>query len=162
MKSLILLSLVTAILFIPSESPAYDKTGRLGLGLSNQIHSEFPAISFKFQKNRSFALGGLVGASTDTNNGGYAVGAKFYRNIFDEPQLNFYFAGLGAMTSTKENQTSYSGFQFDLSLGSEFHFTGLNSIGFSFEFGVSAFKKNEFVFQTLGNNFIASAVHFYL
>ncbi|MGZ3809806.1 MAG: hypothetical protein ACXVCE_17110, partial [Bacteriovorax sp.] len=78
------------------------------------------------------------------------------------PQLNFYFAGMGALIDNKVNRTNYSGFQFDLSLGSEFHFTGLNSLGFSFEFGASAFKKKDFVFQTLGNNFIVSAIHFYL
>lgn len=141
---------------------AFDKINRLGLGVSNQLKNDFPAISFKMQKNRSFAFGGLFGLSTDTSNGGYGMGLKVYRNIFDEPQLNFYFAGMGALLSNKVNSTSYSGFQFDLSMGSEFHFTGLQSLGFSFEFGASAYKKKDFVFQTLGNNFIVSAVHFYL
>jgi hypothetical protein len=130
--------------------------------MTNQLKNSFPAISFKLQKNRSFALGGLMGISTDGTSGGHGVGLKAYRNIFDEPQLNFYLAGMGAIISNKINTTSYSGFQFDLSLGSEFHFTGLNSIGFSFEFGVSAHKTKEFVFQTLGNNFIVSEIHFYL
>lgn len=159
-KSLFFSLLILAIM--PISSHAFDKTGRLGLGMSNQLHNEFPALSFKIQKNRSFALGGIAGLSTDENSGGYGVGLKVYRNIFDEPQLNFYIAGLGALLSNKINSTSYSGFQFDLSLGSEFHFVGLNSIGFSFEFGASAFKQKEFVFQTLGNNFIVSAIHFYL
>lgn len=151
-----------SLLCFTQVSQAFDKMHRLGLGMSNQLKNDFPALSFKTQKNRSFAFGGLAGLSTDKNVGGYGVGLKVYRNIFDEPQLNFYFAGMGALLSNKINQTSYSGFQFDLSLGSEFHFTGLNSIGFSFEFGVSASKTKEFVFQTLGNNFVVSAVHFYL
>lgn len=141
---------------------ALDKINRLGLGMSNQLKNDFPALSFKMQKNRSFAFGGLFGLSSDTNNGGYGVGLKVYRNLFDEPQLNFYFAGMGAIISNKVNSTAYSGFQFDLSLGSEFHFQGLNSLGLSFEFGASAYKKKDFVFQTLGNNFIVSAIHFYL
>jgi hypothetical protein len=148
--------------FYASESLAFDKMNRLGIGMSNQLHNDFPALSFKIQKNRSFAFGGLAGLSTDPNNGGYGIGIKVYRNIFDEPQLNFYMAGMGAILGNKISSTTYSGFQFDLSLGSEFHFTGLNSIGFSFEFGASAFKKKDFVFQTLGNNFIVSAIHFYL
>lgn len=104
----------------------------------------------------------MTGISTSTDNGGYGVGLKLYKNLFDEPQLNFYMAGLGAILSNTVNTTSYSGFQFDISFGSEFHFQGLNSIGFSFEFGVSAYKNQKFVFQTLGNNFIVSGVHFYL
>lgn len=154
--------ILLSLLCFTQVSQAFDKMHRLGLGMSNQLKNDFPALSFKTQKNRSFAFGGLAGLSTDKNDGGYGVGLKVYRNIFDEPQLNFYFAGMGALLSNKINQTSYSGFQFDLSLGSEFHFTGLNSIGFSFEFGVSASKTKEFVFQTLGNNFVVSAVHFYL
>jgi hypothetical protein len=147
---------------IPIFGFSYDKIGRLGIGLSNEFNNNVPALSFKMQKNRSFALGGLLGISSSETNGGYGAGLKLYRNIFDEPQLNFYFAGLGAITSSKVNSTSYSGFQFDLSLGSEFHFTGLNSIGFSFEFGVSAYKAKNFVFQTMGNTFVVSGVHFYL
>ncbi|MGZ3692401.1 MAG: hypothetical protein ACXVLQ_06740 [Bacteriovorax sp.] len=150
------------LLLLSAPSMAFDKVNRLGLGMSNQLKNDFPALSFKMQKNRSFAVGGLFGISSNPDNGGYGVGLKVYRNLFDEPQLNFYFAGMGALIDNKVNRTNYSGFQFDLSLGSEFHFTGLNSLGFSFEFGASAFKKKDFVFQTLGNNFIVSAIHFYL
>lgn len=157
-----LMAIFTILASFAPQSHAFDKMNRLGVGMNNQLKNSFPALSFKLQKNRSFALGGLIGLSTDKNDGGYGVGMKVYRNIFDEPQLNFYIAGMGALLNNKINQTSYSGFQFDLSLGSEFHFSGLNSIGFSFEFGVSAHKTKEFVFQTLGNNFIVSAVHFYL
>jgi hypothetical protein len=143
-------------------SLAYDKVNRLGLGMTNELKNDFPALSFKMQKNRSFAFGGLFGLSTHPDNGGYGIGLKIYRNIFDEPQLNFYLAGMGAILNNKIDHANYSGFQFDLSLGSEFHFSGLQSLGFSFEFGASASKRKDFVFQTLGNNFIVSAIHFYL
>ena len=159
------LASVLFIAFFLCHSPevfAFEKINRLGVGMSNELKSNFPALSFKIQKNRSFAFGGLAGISTDATNGGYGVGLKFYKIIFDEPQLNFYMATMGALLSNKIDSTSYSGFQADLSFGSEFNFTGLNSLGFSFEFGLSAFKKKEFVFQTLGNNFIVSAIHFYL
>lgn len=153
---------LSSLMLLSFESFAFDKVGRLGLGMSNQLKNEFPAFSFKVQKNRSFAFSGLVGFSSDSQNGGYGAGLKVFRNIFDEPQLNFYFAGMGALLSNKINSTSYSGFQFDLSFGSEFHFQGLNSLGFSFEFGATAVKKQNFSFQTMGNHFITSAIHFYL
>jgi hypothetical protein len=152
-----------ALFFMTSNTSwALDKINRLGVGMTNQLKNDFPAISMKMQKNRSFALGSIIGFSSDKNNGGYGVGLKLYRNIFDEPQLNFYFATMGALLSNKANSSTYSGFQFDLSFGSEFHFVGLNSLGFSFEFGASAYRKREFAFQTLGNNFVVSAIHFYL
>lgn len=141
---------------------ALEKTNRLGVGMSNQLKNDFPALSFKIQKSKSLAIGGMFGLSTADSNGGYGAGVKFYRNIFDEPQLNFYFSGMGALLSNKIGGISYSGFQFDLSLGSEFHFSGLNSLGFSFEFGVSANKKKDFVFETLGSHFVVAGIHFYL
>jgi hypothetical protein len=141
---------------------ALEKTDRLGIGMTNQLKNDFPALSFKIQKSKSFAYGGMLGLSTSGTDGGYGVGLKFYRNIFDEPQLNFYLAGMGALLSNKVDSKSYSGFQFDLSFGSEFHFTGLNSLGFSFEFGVSANKKKDFVFETIGSHFIVAGIHFYL
>jgi len=163
MKKLVLIA--GSLLFFATLSPtshALEKTNRLGLGMSNQLKNEFPALSFKVQKSKSFAIGGLAGLSTSSSDGGYGAGIKLYRNIFDEPQLNFYVSGMGALLSNKIAGKTQSGFQFDLSLGSEFHLTGLNSIGFSFEFGVSAHKKEDFVFETLGNNFVVAGVHFYL
>lgn len=147
---------------LSNSAMALDKTNRLGVGLSNQLKNDFPSFSFKMQKSRTFAYGGMLGISTDDQVGGYGVGLKFYRNIFDEPQVNFYFAGAGALLSNRVQGISYSGFQVDLSFGSEFHFTGMNSLGFSFEFGVSANKKKDFVFETLGNQFLVGSVHFYL
>jgi len=153
---LCLLSLATSSTF------AYERTGRLGVGMTNQLKTDSPQLSFKMQKSRSTAIGGLVGVSTNEQNGGYGAGIKVYRNIFDEPQMNFYFAGTAALLSQKENGTNYSGFQIDMGFGSEFHFTGLNSLGFSFEFGFSGYKKKEFTFETMGNSFIVSGIHFYL
>ncbi len=141
---------------------ALEKNNRMGVGMTNQLKNDFPALSFKTQKSRSFAYGGMAGLSSSQSNGGYGAGLKLYRNIFDEPQLNFYMAGMAAILANKMAGVNYSGFQFDLSFGSEFHFSGLNSLGFSFEFGVSANKKKDFVFETLGNNFLVAGIHFYL
>ena len=154
--------LAVCILFFVSGAHALEKNNRMGVGMTNQLKNEFPSLSFKTQKSRSFAYGGMLGLSTSDTNGGYGAGIKLYRNIFDEPQLNFYMAAAGAILSNKIAGESFSGFQFDLSFGSEFHFSGLNSLGFSFEFGVSANKKKDFVFETLGNNFLVAGIHFYL
>ena len=154
--------LVVCLVSLSFGAQALEKTNRLGVGMTNQLKNEFPALSFKIQKSKTFAYGAMAGISTSDTEGGYGVGLKFYRNIFDEPQLNFYLSGMGALLANKIAGQSHSGFQFDLSFGSEFHFSGLNSLGFSFEFGVSANKKKDFVFETLGNHFIVAGIHFYL
>ncbi|MBT5094134.1 MAG: hypothetical protein HOM21_07825, partial [Halobacteriovoraceae bacterium] len=85
-KCLKVLSLFLLILSSVSNlSHATDRRGRLGVGLNNQLKNDLPSISFKLQKSKSFAFGGLLGLSTDDSNGGFGAGLKVYRNLFDEP-----------------------------------------------------------------------------
>jgi hypothetical protein len=158
--------LIFALLLLPQMLWAADLRGRLGVGMTNQLANDIPAISLKLQQSKTFAVGGLVGFKSDEDATLYGAGVKFYRIIFDEPQLNFYFAGLFASESyLDEKKKSQTGFQIDGTLGSEFNFQGLESLGFSLEFGVSVRKADETggtSFQTLGDNFLKAAVHFYL
>lgn len=149
-------------IFVFSQAHATDRRGRLGVGYSNQLANELPAISFKLHKSRAFSMGGLVGYSNNENGGGYGAGLKFYRNIFDEPQLNFYTAIMAALLNQKFPGRTESGFQVDTTLGTEFHFAGLSSLAFSVEFGLSFNKLNDFVIETVGQSFIVAGVHFYL
>jgi hypothetical protein len=158
---ILLLALCPSLLF------AADLRGRLGLGFSNQLANDLPAISLKVQQSKTFALGGLVGFKSDEDHTLYGAGIKFYRIIFDEPQLNFYLAGLLATQNyvDPEKNDTKSGYQVDGTLGTEFHFQGLESVGFSFEFGISARNTDPEggnSFETLGDNFLKAAVHFYL
>ncbi len=150
------------LIFFCAPSWGLDQIGRLGIGVTQQLKNDLPGISFKLQKSESFAMGGILGLSTSDNNGGYGAGLKFYRNMFEEPQLNFYSAVMGALIKKKSKTTNESGFQFDLTLGSEFSFSGLHSLGFSFEFGISLNKLNDFIVETVGYQFVVAAVHFYL
>jgi hypothetical protein len=136
--------------------------GRLGVGATNQMDTGFQAISFKVLRAPTFGMGGVIGLSTSGDTGGHAAGLKFYRVFFEEPQLNFYGAVLGGLIKKKGGSDAGNGFQFDFTLGSEFAFVGLDSIGFSFEFGLSMRKLDEFTMQTAGYHFVTSAVHFYL
>ncbi len=138
--------------------------GRLGIGMSNQVANGMQAISMKLQRSRSSALGGIFGLDSSSDGVQYALGIKGYKYIYEEPQLNFYSA-LTANTFTYKNASDVNeqGYQIDGTFGTEFTFQGLESIGFSFEFGVG-FSKNqgETHLKTIGYNMIASAVHFYL
>lgn len=144
---------------------ASDLRGRMGVGATNQLANNIPALSLKVQQTKTFAIGGLVGFKSDQDNTLYGAGLKLYRIIFDEPQLNFYLAGTFAtLNYLDEKEKAKSGYQIDGTLGSEFFFSGLESIGFSFEFGLSARNadKHGSSLQTLGDQFVKAAVHFYL
>lgn len=152
--------------FLVFEAQAVDLRGRVGIGVSNQLANDIPAISLKVQQSKSFALGAILGFKSDEDQTLYGAGVKFYRIIFDEPQLNFYLAGLFATENYLDEAKDkvVSGYQMDGTLGSEFHFSGLESIGFSFEFGLSVRNANSAgtSFETLGDQFVKAAVHFYL
>lgn len=142
---------------------AVDLKNRLGIGVSNQLINNLPAISMKLQKSDLFAFGGLFGLRASDKDGGFSAGVKLYRNIFREPQLTFYSALTLAIINSKTLETSTTGFQVDGTFGSEFHFSGIDSLGFSFEFGLSVNKFNEnFSVDLTGYHFIHAAIHFYL
>ena len=147
-----------------SNSFGMNLSGRLGIGLSNQVASGIDAISFKLHRNRSTAVGALLGLDSSSDASNYAAGLKGYWAIYDEPQLNFYSALSGIMfTFQNEEDDTESGYQIEGAFGTEFSFQGLESIGFSFEFGLGVVKNgNSTAVRTTGHSVLVSAVHFYL
>lgn len=160
MKSKILLVLVV-LWAMPAF--ALNKTGRLGVGYTNLLVNDLPALSLKIQQNRYYALGGLLAIRSSEDNTLYGAGLRVYRVIFEEALLNFYMAGTLASLSYEEENKAKSGYQVDGTFGTEFHIEGIESIGWSFEFGLSYnHGPNGRSFETLGNNFLKAGVHFYL
>jgi hypothetical protein len=148
-----------------ASSHAMSLLGRLGIGMSKQLVTGMETLSFKIQRNRALAVGGLFGLQSNTESTNYAIGGKLYRLIYDEPQLNFYSAATGAFFSYQNSSSgeTENGYQIEASFGTEFSFQGLESIGFSFEFGAGYTKYDgQSTFRTLGHNVVSSAVHFYL
>lgn len=157
--------LLILVILLPSLASAADLRGRVGVGFTNQLANDIPAISLKVQQSKTFSLGAILGFKSDQDNTLYGAGIKLYRIIFDEPQLNFYLAGLlAAENYVNQKNEVVGGYQMDGTLGSEFHFQGLESLGFSLEFGVSVRNADESgtSFQTLGDSLVKAAVHFYL
>lgn len=156
---------MTFVLILPQIANAASLIGRLGIGMTSHIESGMKAISMKLQRNRSSALGGHFGLDSSSDGLFYAVGLKGYKYIYEEPQLNFYSALGGTLFTYKNaaNDDTENGYQVDGTFGAEFAFQGLESVGFSFEFGVGFSKyQEETHLKTIGHSVIASAVHFYL
>ena len=152
------------ILITSSKIWAKSYVGHLGLGVSTQLANEIPSISIKNYNSDSFAWGLLGNFSTKDKKGGWGIGGKAYKNIFAEPHL-YFFAGFlfGIVNSKLDNDSgSKTGVQIDFTVGSEFFIPGLESIGMSFEAGLSLNTIDEFVVETAGHSFITAAIHFYL
>ncbi len=140
--------------------------GRLGIGYSDQVVTGIDTLSIKLQRNRATAFGALLGVDSSSDASNYAMGLKAYRVIYDEPQLNFYSAFTGIFFTYQDPDDideTKNGYQIEGSFGTEFSFQGLESIGFSFEFGLGMNKYNGGTnVKTVGHGVLASAIHFYL
>jgi len=147
-------------------SYAMNLMGRLGIGYSNQVITGIDTISMKLQRDRANGLGALIGVDSSDDSSNYALGLKAYRIIYDEPQLNFYSAFSGIFFTyqdPEDTDKTENGYQIEGAFGTEFSFQGLESIGFSFEFGLGMNKYNGGTnLSTVGHGVLTSAVHFYL
>ena len=153
---------LSSLLFSAS-SFARERVGRLGVGMNNQFINGVPAISFKLQRSPGFAMGLLAGVDTDSDDGGMGAGFKIYKILFEEPNLNFYLLADAAYLTDRIQSHSYTGYQFDFGAGTEFNFSGVESLGLSVEFGLSLNKlENDFRAQTMGSSMIVAGAHFYL
>ncbi|MEW6055891.1 MAG: hypothetical protein AB1540_04680 [Bdellovibrionota bacterium] len=153
---------LTLLVFAQStECAARDLSGRLGFGFTNEfsnstISREVPALSTKYGLSKDFHLQAILGFNTESP-AAYTLGAKAYKNIFFETNLNFYMAiGVAWLKAEK------SGFELLGVLGAEFFIPGIDSLGLLFEAGVSANNvTGDFVLKTVGFSFIHAGMHFY-
>lgn len=162
MKNLIIITLV--LLSTSFTANATSLVGRLGIGMSNSLPSEMNTFSLKLQRNSSTSLGGIFGIDSSPDGSLYALGIKGYRVIYDEPQLNFYSAlGANMFTYFDDSKDVAQGSTVDATFGAEFMFQGIESLGFSFEFGIGIHNyQDESHIKTIGYNVLQSAIHFYL
>jgi hypothetical protein len=153
-------------LLLTQQAYAMNLVGRLGIGYTNQVVTGIDAISLKLQRNRANAFGAIMGVDSSSESSNYALGLKMYRVIYDEPQLNFYSAFSGIFFTyqdPEDTDQTENGHQLDAAFGTEFSMQGLESIGFSFEFGLGMNKYNGSTnISTVGYGVFTSAVHFYL
>ncbi len=145
------------------EASARDLQGRLGLGFNNEFASStaangVPGISFKYAMTRDIAGEAVVGVAT-TQPGNSVFAAKFFKNLFLETNLNFYFMLGGGIL----NASNSSGAEFIGGFGSEFFIPGIESLGFSMEVGGSFenLTTGSFALRTLGVSFLNAGMRFY-
>jgi hypothetical protein len=141
---------------------ARDMQGRLGLGYNNEfVNKDYqngvPGVSIKYGLTRDIAVEGILGISTSTPRNS-VVGLKFFKNIFFETNLNFYFtAGVASVAAE-----SRSGAEFLGAFGAEAFIPGLESLGFAMETGASLDNlSGSFALKTLGVSFLNAGIRFY-
>ena len=154
--------LVISHLGLATGANARELQGRVGLGYNAEFKNfsytnGVPAISLKYGLTRDLAIEGVFGTSSHTPTNSVA-GAKFFKNVYYETNLNFYFLLGGAVLSAN----AVSGAQFISGFGAEFFIPGVESLSFSMETGASFDNLNgSFALETLGVSFLNAGMHFY-
>jgi hypothetical protein len=151
-------------LFLSGPAFARDMQGRLGLGYNAEFadfyqDTSVPAISLKYGLTRDIGVEGVFGVSTRAPRNS-VVGIKFFKNIFYETNLNFYFMVGGATVSANSN----TGAEFLGGFGAEAFIPGLESLGFAMETGATLDNlsgSGSFALKTLGVSFLNAGIHFY-
>ena len=99
------LAALVALVALPRTAQARDLQGRLGLGynaefVNSLVDQRVPGISIKYGLTRDIAAEAVVGIAT-TSPTDTVTGIKFFKNIFYETNLNFYFMLGGAVLSAQ-------------------------------------------------------------
>lgn len=141
---------------------AKELQGRLGVGYNSEFANStsanrMPGVSLKYALSRDLALEGIVGVATTTPSNSVTA-AKFFKNVFLETNLNFYFMfGFGVMSAFGRTGTELMG-----GMGAEFFIPGIESLGFSVETGGTFDNMaGSFALKTLGASFLDAGIHFY-
>jgi len=138
-----------------------DLSSRLGVGYSNQFSEDLPSLAVQYSPNLDFGFSAALGVDTEDENSKFGFLAKFYRIIFTEPNMNFYMgAGAGILSREIQDETD-SGFELSGFVGGEFFFSGLESLGFSFEAGVGITSIDDVRFRTIGQHPLKAGIIFY-
>ena len=149
---------------------AKDLTSRLGVGYANQfgISGGLPSLAVRYYPNPDLGVSAQVGVDTEEDASKFGFLAKVYRIIFQEDNMNFYMgAGAGLISREQQNTTTNtsdndSGFEVSGYIGGEFFFTGLDSLGFSFEAGIGVTSiSSEVRFRTIGDHPMRAGITFY-
>lgn len=156
--------LLAATLFMAlPQAQAKDLSNRLGVGFKNQFGTDLPGVALQYYPGPDVALSAVLGVDTQENNSRFGFMAKLHRIIFQEDNLNFYMgAGAGLISQEEPNGDNESGFELLGFAGTEFFFTGLENLGFSFEVGTAITSISSGVrFRTFGDSPVRAGITFY-
>jgi hypothetical protein len=158
---ILFISILSAFLTFAS-AQAKELTNRLGVGYANQFSSSIPSLAVRYYPDPKLGVGAQLGVDTNKNNSLFGAMARIYRVVFTEDNMNFYMGSSAGLISTQTNNITSSGFELSGFIGTEFFFTGLENLGFSFEAGVGVTSVSSQVrFRTIGDTPMNAGVVFY-
>ncbi len=136
-KIFVVLAVYFAALFISSISFSKPMPQRLGLGIKNNTTQSIPSLAVVYNINNDMAVTSGLGFDTQRDYSSSQINLGIRHVIFHETNLHFYGGGQAALVSYEDPiNGKKTGFEADLVLGTEFFFSGLENVGFTFEGGM--------------------------
>lgn len=156
-----LMGFFVCCIFVPSLQ-AKDLTSRLGVGYSNQFSEDLPSLSVRYHPSQNLGITAALGVDTQKDQSKFGFMARIYKILFHEDNMHFYMGSGAGLLSREQNGQNDSGFELTGFAGGEFFFTGLDSLGFSFEMGVGVTSiSSEVRFRTIGESPFKAGITFY-
>jgi hypothetical protein len=165
------LTLSIFLSIIAANASAKDMTSRLGIGYSDSFSVSMPSIAAKYYSSQDLAFSAALGIdtnSTNTTNGNsnFGLGAKIYKSVFLEENLDFYMGGGASIVSISPTSggtgNTNSGFELSGFFGTEFFIPGIDSIGINFQAGIGVTSLSSGVrFRTIGDTPLKAGMYFY-
>lgn len=148
--------------FAPNTCQAKDLMNRLGIGYRNQFAADLPGVAVQYYPGADLAVSGVMGVDTQKDNSRFGMMAKLHRIIFHEDNCHFYMGAGAGVLSVETAGSNQSGFELLGFGGTEFFFSGLENLGFSFEAGVAVTSLSSSVrFRTVGDSPLKAGMTFY-
>ncbi|WP_413578636.1 organic solvent tolerance protein [Bdellovibrio sp. HCB290] len=160
------LALVFAVLTGVSVAEAKDLTNRLGVGVKSHSTLDLPELAVVYNPSSEIQVTGGLGIDTQKDQSKFAAMAGVRRIVFKEQNMNFYMGGTIGLLNWEElndagTREKQSGFELDAVFGGEFFFTGLESLGFTFEGGVGVISADNVRFRTIADSPFRAGIIFY-
>ena len=132
------------------------------MGYTNQGAIDLPSMAVRYYPNEGLGLAAGIGIDTEKDASKFGFFGKLFKLIFSEENMHFYMGSGASILSQEVSGKNNSGFGLSGFAGGEFFFSGLDSLGFSFEMGVSVTSiSSEVRFRTVGDHPIKAGITFY-
>ncbi|MFZ3229545.1 MAG: organic solvent tolerance protein [Pseudobdellovibrio sp.] len=141
---------------------AKDLTHRFGVGIKNNTSENLPSVTAVYHSTQDLAFLAGLGMDTKKNNSAFQINAGARKVIFTENNLNFY---MGSQFSLVNFETpadgKNNGFEISALFGTEFFFTGLENLAFTFEGGIGVASVKDVRFRTIADDPFRAGIIFY-
>jgi hypothetical protein len=154
-------TLALCLLAFCGVAQAKDLPNRLGVGVKKNTALDLPELAAVYYPTTDISFVGGLGIDTKKDESRFTVNAGVRRMVFKETNMNFYMGGSIGLVNYETAGDKKSGFELNALFGGEFFFTGLDSLGFTFEGGVGVVSADDVRFRTLAEGPFSAGIIFY-